>query len=109
MIAAKLDGAADVEFAHAGLQCGALHAEDGSGAFGAGDAPFGLAESAEDVLALGFFERCDGSGRASSGRRWRNKGAVGDIRNVADGERGLFQFGEGHAEFFARAEEYGAL
>ncbi len=57
----ELDGAADVEFAHAGLQRGALHAEDGGGAFGAGDAPFGLAEGAEDVLALGFFERGDGS------------------------------------------------
>ena len=58
-VLADLDWAADVEFAHAGLEGGALHAEDGGGAFGAGDAPFGLAESAEDVLALGFFERGD--------------------------------------------------
>jgi hypothetical protein len=63
----NLDGAADVEFAHAGLKRGALHAEDGGGAFGAGDAPFGLAEGAEDVLALGFFERGDGGGSASTG------------------------------------------
>jgi len=48
------------------LECGALHAEDGGGAFGAGDAPFGLAEGAEDVLALSFFES----------RNWR-AGGVG--------------------------------
>ena len=63
---AILDGTADVEFAHAGLQSGALHAEDGGGAFGTGDAPFGLAQCTQDVLTLGFFE---------SGHRGRQSGA----------------------------------
>src|SRR5580698_1083290 len=86
-----LDGAADVEFAHAGLEGGALHAEDGGGAFGAGDAPFGLAKSAEDVLALGFFEGGDGRDGPGGGRGWRKNRAVGgNIGDVADGERGLF-------------------
>ena len=42
----KLDGALDAEFAHAGLEGGALDAEDGGGAAWAGDAPLGLAEDA---------------------------------------------------------------
>jgi hypothetical protein len=53
------DGAADAEFAHAGLQGGALHAEEIGGAAGAGDAPLGLAQGAEDVLALGLFQGGD--------------------------------------------------
>ena len=61
------DGAADAELAHAGLKRGALHAEKDGGAARAGDAPLGLAEGAEDVLALGFFESGDGrrGGRGS--------------------------------------------
>ena len=57
---AALDRAADAELAHAGLQGGALHAEKIGGAARAGDAPLGLAEGAEDVLAFGFFKRGDG-------------------------------------------------
>lgn len=53
---AELYRAADVEFTHAGLEGGALHAEEERGTFGAGDAPLSLLEGAEDVLALGFFE-----------------------------------------------------
>ena len=92
MIAAKLDGAADVEFAHAGLEGGALHAEDGGGAFGAGDAPFGLTEGAEDVLALGFFEGGHWrAGRVAWLRRSEDAAVGGDVGgDVADGERGLF-------------------
>ena len=56
---AELHRAADAEFAHAGLERGALHAEEGGGAFGTGDAPFGLAQGAENVLAVGFFEGGD--------------------------------------------------
>ncbi len=56
---AELYGAADAEFANASLECGALHAKKGGGAFGTGDAPFGLAQGAEDVLAVGFFEGGD--------------------------------------------------
>jgi len=105
------DGAADVEFAHAGLQGGALHAEDGGSAFGAGDAPFGLAEGAKDVLALGFFESGDGRGGGACGIRRSEDAAVGgDVGgDVADGERGLFQLGERDTEFFAGAEEHGAF
>jgi hypothetical protein len=51
-----LDRAADAEFAHARLERGAFHPEKGGCAVRAGDAPFGLAEGAQDVLALGFFE-----------------------------------------------------
>ena len=58
-IRARLNRAADAELAHAGLQGGALHAEKNGGAFGAGDAPLGLAQGTEDVLALGFFESGD--------------------------------------------------
>ena len=50
-----LDRAADAEFAHAGLERGALHAEQRGGAFGAGDAPLGVLERTENVLALGFL------------------------------------------------------
>jgi hypothetical protein len=56
---AALDGTADAELAHAGLQGGALHAEKNSGAARAGNAPLGLAKGAEDVLALGFFQGGD--------------------------------------------------
>ena len=52
----SLDGAADAEFAHAGLERGALHAQQRGGAFGAGNAPLRLLEGAQDVLALGLFE-----------------------------------------------------
>jgi hypothetical protein len=57
---AGLHGAADAELAHAGLQGGALHAQEICGAAGAGDAPLGLAKGAEDVLAFGFFQGGDG-------------------------------------------------
>ena len=55
---AKLDRAADAEFPDAGLQRGALHTEQGGGAAGTGDAPLGLPKRTENVLALGFFQRC---------------------------------------------------
>lgn len=51
-----LDRAADAEFAHARLERSALHAEHNGCAFGSSDAPFGLPERAENVLALGVFE-----------------------------------------------------
>ncbi len=54
--ALPLNRAADTQFAHARLQRGAFHAENGGGAFRAGDAPLRLPEGAEDVLALGFFQ-----------------------------------------------------
>ncbi len=54
-----LDGAADAEFAHAGLERGALHAQQRGGAFGAGNAPLRLLQGAQDVLALGFFQSGD--------------------------------------------------
>ena len=56
---AELDRAADTELAHAGLESGALDVEENGGAFGAGDAPLGLLEGAEDVLAFCFFEGGD--------------------------------------------------
>lgn len=49
------DGAADSELAHAGLQGGALHAEERSCTFGACDAPPRLPERAQDVLAFSFL------------------------------------------------------
>jgi hypothetical protein len=48
----RLDRALDAELAHAGLESGALDAENGSGTAGAGDAPLGLFENLDDVLAL---------------------------------------------------------
>lgn len=53
---AELDGTLDTEFAHAGLQSGALHAEDGGGAARTSYAPLRLLENLEDVLALGIVE-----------------------------------------------------
>ena len=55
----ELDGAADVELAHTGLECGAFHAEKDGSTLGAGDAPLCLLERAEYVLALGLFESGD--------------------------------------------------
>ena len=52
-----LDRAADAEFAHARLERRALHAKNNGSAFGTSDAPLGLAESAQNVLALGVLER----------------------------------------------------
>ena len=51
-----LNRATDAEFAHARLERGALHAENGRGTLRAGDAPLRLLEGAQDMLALGFFE-----------------------------------------------------
>lgn len=88
---AKLsDGAAEAEFAHAGLQGGALEAEEGGGAAGSGDAPVGKAEGAEDVLALGFFEGGDGGiGRSAGGGEGKAspKAAAGAGFNSARGTR----------------------
>jgi hypothetical protein len=56
---AELDRAADAELAHAGLESGALDVEEDGGTFGAGDAPLGLFQGAEDMLAFGFFEGGD--------------------------------------------------
>ena len=47
-----LDRAADAKLAHPRLKSGALHAKDRRRAFRAGDAPLGLTQSAENVLAL---------------------------------------------------------
>jgi hypothetical protein len=58
----ELDRAADAEFAHACLESGALDLEEDGSTFGAGDAPLGLLEGAEDVLAFGFFEGGDRRG-----------------------------------------------
>ncbi len=56
---ARLDRAADAELAHTGLESGALHAEEDGCALGAGDAPLGVLQGAEDVLAFGFVEGGD--------------------------------------------------
>ena len=58
--ALALDRPADAEFADAGLQRGALHAEKIGCAIWSGDAPFGSAQGAKNVLAFGFFESRDG-------------------------------------------------
>lgn len=50
------DRALDTEFAHAGLERGALDAKNGSGAARTGDAPLRLSEYLEDVLALSVVE-----------------------------------------------------
>ena len=54
--AGLLDRAADAELAHARLERSALHTKENGSAFGASDAPLGLAERAENVLALCVFE-----------------------------------------------------
>ena len=59
---ARLDRAADAEFAHAGLEGGALDVEEDGGALGAGDAPLRLLQGTKDVLAFAFFEGGDGRG-----------------------------------------------
>src|SRR2546427_8853970 len=51
---------------HDALPICALHAEERGGPFGAGDAPLCLLQGAEDVLALGFFERDRKSTRLNS-------------------------------------------
>jgi len=56
----SLNRAADAQLAHARLQSGALHGEEDRGTLGTGDAPLCLLQSAEDVLAFGFFEGGDG-------------------------------------------------
>src|SRR5438067_13933189 len=43
-----------------------LHAKQRRGAFGAGDAPLGLFERAQDVLSFSFFERDRKSTRLNS-------------------------------------------
>ena len=53
---ARLHRAPDAEFADAGLQGSAFHAEKIGGAARAGDAPFGLPKSAQDMLPLRFFQ-----------------------------------------------------
>src|ERR1039458_947831 len=60
--------AVDAQFAHLGLQGGALHPELGGGAFGAADAAIGFGEGAENGFALGGGQRdgfTRGAGRAS--------------------------------------------
>src|SRR5208337_378089 len=78
---AASDGTADAELAHAGLQSGALYAEKICSAAGAGNTPLRLAEGAEDVLAVGFFQSGDGCwcwwrirGRRSKARGLRLRG-----------------------------------
>src|ERR1700688_2329505 len=72
-----LDRAADAEFAHARLERRALHAQDAGSAFGTSDAPLGLAESAQDVLALGVFKRGNRGRRGSQGcQRGRRRRGV---------------------------------
>ena len=66
----QLHRAADAELAHAGLQGGAFHAQNGGSAAGSGDAPLGLLESAENVLTFGLFESGDWGGGGS----WGSKG-----------------------------------
>jgi len=107
------DGAVDAEFAHAGLQGGAFHAEDGGGSFGAGDAPLGLAQDLENVLALRFVQGAE-SGRIGRGQRRADDGDGHgglDHRRRGRGKRGrgFFEFGHGDAELFAGREEHGAF
>lgn len=79
----ELDGAANAELAHAGLQGGALHAEEVGGAAGAGDAPLGMLKRAEDVLAFGFVQSGDGTRRMSR-RRGKRRGDAGGIESRSD-------------------------
>ena len=67
IFAAALNGAADAELAHAGLEGGALDVEEDGGAFGTGDPPLCLLKRAEDELTFGFFEGGD----------WRRPGGRG--------------------------------
>src|SRR5260370_30916104 len=50
----------DAKFAHLCLESGALHAEFGGGTVVAPDFAGGVAERADDGIALGGFERHDG-------------------------------------------------
>ena len=52
----RLDGALDAEFAHAGLEGGALDAKNGGCAVGAGDAPLSLLENLDNVLTLSVVQ-----------------------------------------------------
>jgi hypothetical protein len=53
----RLNRPANAEFPDARLEGRALHAQKGGRALGTGDAPFGVFQGAENVLALGLFER----------------------------------------------------
>src|SRR5882762_3640126 len=90
----ELDWAADAEFADAGLQGGAFHAEHVGGAARAGDAPMSLAKGAKDMLALGFLLSSD-----------RSSGCDGE-RSFCDGSggSGITYFGKGNVKFLTWRE-----
>jgi hypothetical protein len=52
----------DPQLSHARLERGALHAQNGSSTVWTGDAPLGLPQYAEDVLALRFVKRAQVAG-----------------------------------------------
>jgi len=55
-------GAHDAEFAHAVIECGAVHAEAGGGARGTTDYPLRVAQNFQNVIALDCFKRCSAVG-----------------------------------------------
>src|SRR6201987_75902 len=107
---ACLNWSLDPQLSHARLEGGALHAQNGSSTVGTGDAPLGLPQYAESVVALLFVERAQvaGSGDRSSRRR-------GNPRNIkrCSGKNGrrrsCLEFGEGHAKLLARGEQHRAF
>src|SRR5207245_6791377 len=80
--------AGDAELPHFGLKGRPFHVEAGSGAGWTSDYPMGLSEDAQDVLALGCFQRRDFVG---SGDGWR------------------FQFPERNTQVRPRGEDHGPL
>jgi len=100
----------DTEFTHTGLEGGALDAKDGGGAARAGDAPTGLSEDVEDVLALSIVEGAEGSERRRGGRRGLERAREVKRSGGEGGGAGEFlEFGDGNAKFFSRGEEDGAF
>src|SRR5579883_1573643 len=110
-IACRLHRTFDAEFAHAGLQSGALHTKQSGSAARTGDAPLRLAKRAEDVLALGVLEGGDGSGRIGGRAGRRQQRAERRVGAQVGRERygsGL-EFGKRNAKFLAGGEQDGAF
>src|SRR5215467_6914348 len=99
---ATSDGTSNAELAHARLQSSALHTEKSGGALRTGNAPLGLAKSAQDVLAVGFFK--SGNRRVCGSQRGKRRGWI--IRNR---DKVRFEFGERNAELLAARKQNSAL
>src|SRR5579863_6101518 len=103
----RSDWTPDAEFAHAGLERGALHSEESGGTFGTCDAPFRLAEGAEDVLTVGVLKGGDGEIRC---RRRVERGNCGSDGGIGGARRGAVQkFRNGDTEFLAGGQENSPL